>query len=452
MPKIISNKSNVDLDYPAVRPSLDLDFTQEELDPRITFSRGSIGTRVNRNRLIETVAANQPRFDYDPVTGECKGLLIEETRTNVVINSITLSSHTNSATTDSVTTETVSPDGTSNAYKVIGNSGARTRQSIFTNSFTMSANKAYTASVFLKGTETRRYAVMWFDNTAPGNAPVEGPFYGASVFIDLLTGTSNNSSITKVVPYGNGWYRCYLTATVGASNLTNVYLNVSIGSPNGFSDTGNPSIYKYVGDGISGIYYWGPQVEEGAFPTSYIPTDSTPGGIVRSADLASMTGTNFSSWYNSTEGTLYASLNNITTRTSITFDRLVALVGTDVNRDVISICTQTASGGGAQNKFLAGVSYSPDGSYVLDTFVGAVSGGGGPDRIGKAIIAYKKDNFAFTVNGITPLRDIGGDIPVCNRLLIFGSARFQPAPSGTISRLTYYPRALKPNQLQLLTQ
>ena len=68
MPKIISNKSNVDLDYPVVRPSLGLDFTQEELDPRITFSRGSIGTRVNRNRLIETVDANQPRFDYDPAT------------------------------------------------------------------------------------------------------------------------------------------------------------------------------------------------------------------------------------------------------------------------------------------------------------------------------------------------------------------------------------------------
>ncbi len=77
MTKIISNKSNIDLDYPICRPSLDLDFTQEVLDPRITFSRGTIGTRVNRNRLIETVSANQPRFDFDPVTGECKGLMIE---------------------------------------------------------------------------------------------------------------------------------------------------------------------------------------------------------------------------------------------------------------------------------------------------------------------------------------------------------------------------------------
>ena len=73
MSKILIGRGDTDLDYPICRPSLDLDFTQERLDPRITFTRGSIGTRVNRNRLIETVSANQPRFDYDPVTGECKG-------------------------------------------------------------------------------------------------------------------------------------------------------------------------------------------------------------------------------------------------------------------------------------------------------------------------------------------------------------------------------------------
>jgi hypothetical protein len=249
-----------------------------------------------------------------------------------------------------------------------------------------------------------------------------------NVSYDFNTDILTNDGVTSTRTfYSNGWIRITATATLTSHTMVSGLIAFSRGT----------------------LYVWGLQVEAGAFPTSYIPT--TASTVTRSADLADMTGTNFSSWYNQSEGTLYADLNNITTRTSLTFDRLVSLVGTDVNRNAISICTQTAAGGGAQNKFLAGVSYSPDGSYVLDTFTGAVSGGG-PDRIGKAIIVYKKDNFAFTVNGITPLRDIIGDIPTCNRLLIFGAARYQPAPSGHIKRLTYYPRALKPNQLVLLTQ
>lgn len=428
MTKIISNKSNVDLDYPICRPSLDLDFTQEVLDPRITFSRGSIGTRVNRNRLIETVSTNQPRFDYDPVTGECKGLLIEESRTNSLLRSRELATSPwaifNGGGFSVSNNVTISPDGTSNASQMNSTSytdGDSVYQDVFA-----SGTSTYTLSVFVKGGTRNTIALAGF---FIGNS-AQAFSFGFNPLTGLITETGGGSNHT-VVLYPNGWYRIYFTVT--GTNALNTVLRFQVYT---------------TGTGIT--YLWGAQVEQGSFPTSYIPTVAST--VTRSADLADMTGTNFSSWYNQTEGTLYASLNNITTRSSLTFDRLVALVGTDANRDVISICTQTAAGGGAQNKFLAGISYSPDGSYVIDTFVGAVSGGGGPDRIGKAIIAYKKDNFAFTVNGITPLRDIGGDIPVCNRLLIFGSARYQPAPSGYIKRLTYYPRALKPNQLQLLTQ
>ena len=70
---------SADLDVPVVLPTLNLDFANSQsLDKRITFSRGSIGTRVNRNGLIETIPANQPRFDFDPISGECRGFLIEE--------------------------------------------------------------------------------------------------------------------------------------------------------------------------------------------------------------------------------------------------------------------------------------------------------------------------------------------------------------------------------------
>ena len=427
MTKILSNKSNIDLDYPICRPSLDLDFTQERLDPRITFSRGSIGTRVNRNRLIETVAANQPRFDYDPVTGECKGLLIEESRVNL----LTYSEDFNQGIWTKVgvtisANSTTSPTGELTADTLVENTSTGTHRCVIAP--TIANTTVYTVSVYAKQAGRTNFRLSL------------GSGLTGEVIVNLSNGiVASSTGATNIIiqNVGNGWYRISFTAAASTGTTGQVQVQLVQGT----------ITTSYSGDGTSGIYVWGAQLEAGAFPTSYIPT--TASTVTRSVDNASMTGRNFSSWYNQTEGTLYASINNITTRSSTTYDAFVSLAGTDVNRNVMRIYTQTGPGGGAQNKFLGAVAYSPDGSYAFPSFDGSV---GGPDRIGKTILSYKKDNFAFTVNGLTPTRDVSGDIPTCNQLLIFGASRFQLAPSGYISRLTYYPRALKPNQLQFLTQ
>ena len=73
-------------------PSLSLDFmTPGTLDPRITFTRASTATYTDASGTIQTAAVNAPRWDYDPVTHALKGLLIEEARTNVLLNSAVLS-------------------------------------------------------------------------------------------------------------------------------------------------------------------------------------------------------------------------------------------------------------------------------------------------------------------------------------------------------------------------
>jgi hypothetical protein len=445
MSKILIGRGDTDLDYPICRPSLDLDFTQEELDPRITFTRGSIGTRVNRNRLIETVDTNQPRFDYDPVTGECKGLLIEESRYNDWLYSgqnVTTSWSTGGTGTLSIDTTQIAPDGSTNTIKFTEStttaSGRRFSQNI-----TVASGTSYTVSVFAKqptGSAPRYFSILFW-NTAFTTFQI--------ITFDPLNGrvlSNSSGNTTFVEKYPNGWWRFGATATATAS----VNIGFDFRFTNSVSSGGNNGgpYGNYTGDGNSYLYFFGPQVENGAFMTSFIPTSASR--VTRSADLASMTGTNFSSWYNSSEGTLYADLNNITTRSSLTYDAFVSLTGTDVNRNVMRIYTQTASGGAAQNQFFGAVSYSPDGSYTFNSFDTTVSGS--PQRIGKAILAYKKDDFAFTVNGLKPATDRSGDIPTCNQLLIYGASRFQSAPSGYIKRLTYYPRRLKDNQLQYLTQ
>jgi len=78
-----------------VLPRLALDFTTASLDPRITFTRttgaSNPATYIDSSGVITAATNNQPRFDYDPVTLVCKGLLIEESRTNSLLNTDLLS-------------------------------------------------------------------------------------------------------------------------------------------------------------------------------------------------------------------------------------------------------------------------------------------------------------------------------------------------------------------------
>ena len=86
----------------SIRPSLILDFARSQrVDPRITFTRASSATYFNSLGVLTTATNNVPRIDYDPVTGSCLGLLIEEARTNLLLNSATLS--TQSVTTTATT-------------------------------------------------------------------------------------------------------------------------------------------------------------------------------------------------------------------------------------------------------------------------------------------------------------------------------------------------------------
>ena len=111
----------------------------------------------------------------------------------------------------------------------------------------------------------------------------------------------DDDSIGSIVDVGNGWYRCIITfttvSTSGAVINPVIYL---IDNANATRAAG------MTGDGYSGIFIWGAQLEQGSFPTSYIKTSGA--SATRSADNASITGENFSSWYRQDEGSLYSEL------------------------------------------------------------------------------------------------------------------------------------------------
>jgi hypothetical protein len=256
-----------------------LDFTSAVLDPKVTFTRAlGTATRVNASGLVETVLANTPRFNYNPVTLACIGLLIEESR----VNSLTYSEQFDNASWNRLKLNTtgtpawvnvaIAPDGNSTADKLIEDATSGTH-AIYKSPGTFTGS--CTLSVFAKAGERTSLALS-------------SDVSGVTSYFNLVTGTvafQSANAVARIAPAGNGWYRCSITGALTGT----CYIVTAIGTSQ-----------SYLGDGTSGLYIWGAQFEAGAEPTSYIPT--TNAALTRNADVAVITGSNFTSFWNSAQG------------------------------------------------------------------------------------------------------------------------------------------------------
>ena len=279
--------------YPVVEPSLNLDFANsKKLDPRITFTRGSIGTYVGDDGLIKTAAQNEARFDHDS-DGNSLGLLVEESRTNLLTYSEEFGNVSAWViyTGGIITANTAaSPDSTVTA-DTLAYDGVNSKVSIESSNITVVSGQAYSSSYYVKvAGGDARYVQVWATN-GPLNA------YANFDLVDNVIGTSSANATPFMETLSNGWYRIGYS---GVSDYNNWRPRLSVVDSASSGRNGN-----YSGSNAS-IYLWGAQLEAGAFPTSYIPTDGTPGGIARAADVASITGSNFSSWYNQSEGSFFS--------------------------------------------------------------------------------------------------------------------------------------------------
>jgi len=166
-----------------------------------------------------------------------------------------------------VANDTTAPNGTVTADKFTGNVGILARKSIF-QPFTPINGPKYTFSVYLKAAE-RTTATIWLDSTGW----VEGTYYGAAALLDLSTGVSSIPSQVSMTAVGNGWYRCAVTGTSSSNSSCNAA--IAIGPANGGD---------YTGNGVSGIYAWGAQVELAATAGAYLVT--TTAGIYGTPTLS----------------------------------------------------------------------------------------------------------------------------------------------------------------------
>jgi hypothetical protein len=261
--------------------------------PASRFGYGSAATVIVEDILVERVTHQTtpstysatlattsaayfgPRFDYNPAiasvangTGQ-RGLLIEESRTNLLTYSNTFSSWSvESATAGTATT---GPDGVSGSASLYTVDASSNVHRIRPNSLADSA----TVKVFSMYIKPSGYTQFGFRDETSGG--VVFTLSGAGT----VNGYTNSIYIVwsdcKITDVGNGWYRVSVKAT---PQFSGVY-RIGFAFCNGSWTTGDP-LQTWTGDGASGAYIYGAQCEEGAFPTSYIPT--TTGSVQRLAD------------------------------------------------------------------------------------------------------------------------------------------------------------------------
>jgi len=387
-------------DAKGVVPSLDLRFAEGKTlndymtgQQLIQFSRSSIGTYVDENGIIQTATADTPRFDHNPTTGESLGLLVEESRTNAIDYSETFSAPLwsnvplGTGSNPQVTSSAEASPGLTSPTRLVCNLNGGTTSgdiSYIQKTSTYTANQ--TGTIYLKSNTGSNQQVYFR--------------IGATVSIVTVTPTWQRFEVKETSFSGGG--------------------NFNIGTRGG---TGS--------DDSIDILIWGAQLEVGSFPTSYIPTTGT--ALTRSADVASITGSNFSSWYNQSEGTTY-----------LDFSRPFAPVSSKYwySFSGSNIITQRHSVYQPAN--LAVVATTNDGTpQATFSIAGSFSN--------KHVYAYKLNDYAACVDGGTVGTDTTATVPAIVKLNIGSFGNGFEQPNGTIARLTYFPERLPDSSLQTMT-
>ena len=403
--KAIKNQINPLIGY----PSLDINFAavNEILDSRITFTRASSATRTNASGVIETVLSDVARFDYDPETLAPKGLLIEEQRTNLLTYSSEFENTTWNKNASIVITANANtaPDGTMTADEF---SGSLVNCGVWRVP-TTTASIPHIYSIYLKNVNNATNLLVGCDIN-PTNA-----FIRFNSVTGVITSAAGNVTSSSVIAIGNGWYR----VTVGFVPTTT-----------------QPTFVLYSTSGASATWLvWGAQLEAGAFPTSYIPT--TLATVTRAADNASMVGSNFSSWYNQSEGTVFVSADRIYTGNFVGYPYIANLSdGTSSNEIAIY---------GASGSLQVTTDMKVSGTQQLNYMFGVWT-----DGFNKSTVAYKQNDTVFAFSGSTKTTDTSCNVPIVDRLNI-GLRNTSNQFNGHIQSIKYYPTRLPNGTLQGLT-
>ena len=360
-------------------------------DGDFTVTVDADATRVNKDGLIESVAADQARLNYDFTNPQDPHLLLEPSRTNYLTNSNNASLWGQSTSNGTVTTTanySTAPNGSNEATRLQASVSGGSGFALLSKS-TTSFFGSYAATVYLKSTNGSSQEVC---------------IYGRNTGNQVVTVTSE-------------WQRFELngSSTSGQSNFLNVGINT------GFVGEDNPI----------DILVWGGQIEEGSYATSLIPTSGS--AVTRTFDSCINGGD--ANLFNDTEGVLYANIsafgNDGTFRVLSVSDgsnNNIVKVGYRSTSDAIYY--EVRSGGTTQ-------------AFQIYTTIDV-------KQFNKVAVLYQQNNFKLYINGTNVLSDVSGITPVGLNNLSFnadGAADF----FGKVNEAIYFNEALTDQELIQLT-
>jgi hypothetical protein len=377
------------------------------------FTRSGSATRINSQGLIESVANGVSRLNYPMIDGVVKGCphhILEPQRTNLVQYSEDFSqSYWTKSGLLATTSGQLSPKGDLSAFKLVEDTSNGLHRVQMQNQ-SGSGNIVYSIFAKYESKEIIYIQQPWSSNNA---------WFNIKQGIVL----SSVNCIASIENQGNGWYKCAVVATNVSSGLNGFYFGLS----------NQDGSFTYSGNGTSSASFWGAQIEQGSYPTSYIPTNGT--AVTRSAETAY--GSGDASTFNDSEGVLMAEIsalaNDLTNR--------YIVLGTTSNN--VYIRYQNSS-----NSLRCNVTVNGSSQFI------AIFNLDDETINSKISVKYKENDFSLYVNGFKLKTDLGGSTFTNGTLteLAFDNGLSNQFPFyGNIKQLQYFDTVLNDNELETLT-
>ena len=356
---------------------------------------------------------DMPRLDYSG-GATCPSLLLEPSRVNNIAQSEFQGSGSiwYPSTTWSVeqnTSDTTSPENVYNAVKLTETATFGFHSGYYNAGIASSYTGNYTISCFAK--YNGRFLVL-----SPKSAS-ERTYFNLQTGVVAQNGTGSFVD-ADIEDYGNGWYRCWVTASFSSESVNFEHLLANaVGS------------LQYTGDGTSGVYMYGCQAESGSYPTSYIPTY----GSASTRGLEYYANNSASSIIGQTEGTLFI---EFTPNTDIVSTKWLSFLGS--GSDYVGIYILNTS-----SKIRLEVAATAN-QATFDTASAVVKG-----QTYKCAIAYANNDFVAYVNGVQVGTDTSGSVPATSTIRSYYN--LSSIDSTDTKQLALFPTRLTNAELATLT-